>query len=307
MTRPAYAELRDGRASAVFGEDDRFGCLNLLTPERVAAAARLVVTGEVFSLNASVRDWPDPNPPQSPRSVPTYEIFELVPGVVYDDVLNRFYPQASSQWDGFLHVRDAATGEFYGGQTEPVVGVEMWARRGIAGRGALLDVERWWRETRETPLDWQMRTPITTADLIACADHQGVTVSEGTILLLRFGWQSGYSALDVDDRAAYAKSPQAAPGLDASPQVAGLLWDWGVAAVAADTIALEAKPYDRPVGEILHTLLLSRLGMPMGELWLLDELAAACAAARRYEFFLTSAPMNVRGGVGSPANVLAIM
>ena len=47
-------------------------------------------------------------------------------------------------------------------------------------------------------------------------------------------------------------------------------------------------------------------GMPIGEMFQLDELAAACATDGRYEFFLTSAPLNKRGGVASPPNALAI-
>ena len=50
----------------------------------------------------------------------------------------------------------------------------------------------------------------------------------------------------------------------------------------------------------------SVLGMPIGELWWLDGLAEDCAADGVYEFFFTSAPLNVPGGVGSPPNALAI-
>ena len=46
--------------------------------------------------------------------------------------------------------------------------------------------------------------------------------------------------------------------------------------------------------------------MPIGELWWLDDLALDCAADGRYEFFVTSAPLNVPGGVGSPPNALAL-
>jgi hypothetical protein len=48
------------------------------------------------------------------------------------------------------------------------------------------------------------------------------------------------------------------------------------------------------------------LGMPLGELWDLDALAEDCAADGRYEFFLTSAPLYVPGGVGSPINAYAL-
>ena len=46
--------------------------------------------------------------------------------------------------------------------------------------------------------------------------------------------------------------------------------------------------------------------LPIGEMFTLDALAAACAADGRYEVFLTSAPLNKLGGVASPPNALAL-
>jgi hypothetical protein len=59
-TLPEYHDLptRAGLPASwgLWGDDgtDVFGCLNLLTPERVAAAARLVQRGAVFALNGSL-------------------------------------------------------------------------------------------------------------------------------------------------------------------------------------------------------------------------------------------------------------
>jgi hypothetical protein len=52
--------------------------------------------------------------------------------------------------------------------------------------------------------------------------------------------------------------------------------------------------------------LIPLLGMPIGEMWYLEALAEDCAADGVYEFMLTSAPLNLLGGVGSPANAIAI-
>jgi hypothetical protein len=51
---------------------------------------------------------------------------------------------------------------------------------------------------------------------------------------------------------------------------------------------------------------LALLGIPIGELWALDKLAADCADDGQYEFLFTSAPLNKLGGIGSPPNALAI-
>jgi hypothetical protein len=46
--------------------------------------------------------------------------------------------------------------------------------------------------------------------------------------------------------------------------------------------------------------------MALGELWWLDDLADDCAQDGIYECLLTSAPLNAKGGIGSPPNALAI-
>ncbi len=56
----------------------------------------------------------------------------------------------------------------------------------------------------------------------------------------------------------------------------------------------------------VHTSLLPLLGLPIGELWDLDALAADCAADGRATFLLTSAPVRLPRGVASPPNALAI-
>ena len=299
-SRPKYHELEDGTPRGVFGADDQLGCLNLLTRGRTAAAASLIRSGQVFSLNASV-DYPSPYP--AGRQAPVHVVTDLAP-LIRDDYLTPFYLQYGTQWDHFLHVGDPRTGSFYNGSDDESPGIEDWAERGIAGRGVLLDVARWLASTDE-PIDWLSRRVISPSDLARCAEAQAVSVDEGTILLIRVGWQQGWSRLTEEERAAVAHRPvRSVPGLEPSAAMAERLWDWGIAAVASDNPTVEAFPHE---SYMLHEDLLGRLGIPMGELWLLDELAEACEAAGRYDFFLTSAPLNVHGGKGSPANALAIM
>jgi hypothetical protein len=79
-----------------------------------------------------------------------------------------------------------------------------------------------------------------------------------------------------------------------------------VVAVATDNPTFESWPRQMVVGDYLHFELLALLGMPIGELFDLDALAADCARDGRYEFLFTSAPLNKTGGIGSPPNALAI-
>jgi hypothetical protein len=53
-------------------------------------------------------------------------------------------------------------------------------------------------------------------------------------------------------------------------------------------------------------MLIGQFGMALGELWWTEDLAADCAQDGVYETFFTSTPLHGRGGVGSPANALAI-
>ena len=297
--RPPHRDLIGGRAVGVFGADEQLGCLNALTPERVRAAAALIRTGETFGLNAPL-DYPSPHPhPQ--RAAPTQIVIRYPER--RDDYLERLWPQASSQWDGLLHFLDPDHACFYNGNTDESRGIEAWAERGIVGRGVLLDVGRH-REAQGRPLDWRRRDLVTIDDLIGCATAQDVEIGEGTILIIRFGWETAWLAATAEERLAVTRPQFTTPGLEASPAMAAHLWDWGLAAIAADNYSLEAYPFQNYV---LHIDLLPRLGLPIGELWHLDDLAAACAAQNRYEFFFTSAPLNIKGGIGSTANALAIL
>jgi hypothetical protein len=125
------------------------------------------------------------------------------------------------------------------------------------------------------------------------------------------GYLAWYVGLHERARAELARpGGLRAVGLEHSPEMAAYLWDAHVAGVASDNPALEVWPPDTrtenwPFG-FLHRALIGAFGMAIGELWWLADLAEACLADGRNEMLLTSAPLHVRGGIGSPANALAI-
>jgi len=312
---PRYDELPlrphapKGAAWGVFGDDDQLGTVNFLTPQKVLEAARLVRQGKVFALNLPLHL---PDPPLYGRQRLRHHLLDLG-GVGRDDYLESFWLQASSQWDGLRHIRHPRYGFYNGVSAEEVVpgggplGIEHWARRGIVGRGVLLDVARH-LEARGRPLDPRSATLITPAHLEACAHAQGVELRPADILLVRTGWLGWYLQLSQEEREALAHGEgqgPPSPGLGPAEEMARFLWDRRIAAVAADNPALEAWPPKQETG-FLHYFLIPYLGMPIGELWYLEELAADCAQDGIYEFLLTSAPLHLVGGVGSPPNALAI-
>ena len=140
--RPEFSELPvqegapPGSSWGVFGEADELGTLNFIGPEQVRSAGELIRTGRVFALNWDVAL---PAPPFFMRQAPNHTIFEKFDGVVLDDWLDSFYLQSSTQWDGLRHFSDADYG-WYNGATRSEVGtpsagrlgIEHWARRGIA-------------------------------------------------------------------------------------------------------------------------------------------------------------------------------
>lgn len=57
---------------------------------------------------------------------------------------------------------------------------------------------------------------------------------------------------------------------------------------------------------MLHPILLSGWGTPIGELFELDALAETCSKLGRWSFFFTSSPLNYTGAVATPPNAMAI-
>ena len=310
---PTYAQLSEredapkGSNWGLFGKDDQIGTINFLTPERVAAAAKLVRRGAVFPLDLPLHL---PDPPLFSRQAYRQTIRRFEGGLGHDDHLDNFYLQASSQWDSLAHVGHPRHGLYNGVQAEAVTGeegskngVDAWAKRGIVGRGVLLDVARY-LAAQGDPIDPMSSRAIKAAELDATASAQGVALEPGDILLVRTGWLGAYLAAGQPAREAIARDLRA-PGLEGSIEMAGWLWDRRIAAVAADCPALEPWPWDLSVGA-LHVRALCYLGLPFGELWDLEALAGDGASDGVYAFLLTSAPLHLRGGVGSPPNALAI-
>ncbi len=309
---PVRAGAPPGSSWGMWPDGGVLGCLNLLTPERLATAAAGVRRGAVFHLDLELEL---PSPPLYGRPAFEHVVTDRPTG--HDDELHHWNTQASSQWDGFRHIRHPEHG-FYEGPGEDHHGMHHWARRGIAGRCVLADVARW-RASVGRPLRPDTAAAIEPEDLTATLAAEGVEVMPGDILLIRTGWLTWYRGLDPGTRAELAASrlPESC-GLATGEHTARLLWNLHVAAVAADNPALEAWPppwftrsreeraADAPHTQFLHFSLLPLFGMPIGELFDLDALAEDCAGDGRYDALFTSAPLNVNGGVASPPNALAI-
>ncbi|KAJ4357624.1 uncharacterized protein N0V89_002200 [Didymosphaeria variabile] len=136
--------------------EEGLGRLTLLTPEVVASAASEIRTGRRISLGWELTKLENAG---LGRQQCEHRIVPLLDGVAFDDVYT-FNPQQSSQWDGLRHFSQPIPGTegkrvedrvFYGGTTAKEIqnrasdriGMQHWAREGIAGRGVLIDYASW--------------------------------------------------------------------------------------------------------------------------------------------------------------------
>jgi kynurenine formamidase len=306
-----------------WGEDDRLGTLNYLTPERRRAAATLVLTGESLSLSQGF-DMDGPQNGWRRRTNPVHTMLDTgtdaVAGVQgfphgiggADDVI-AMPLQCSTQWDGLGHIFDRGMAwngrpadQVVTGLGDLVTGIEH-AADVVSGRGVLLDVGRavgpGLTGTDELPDGFA----ITVEHLEATIAAQGTTASVGTgdLLLVRTGQLTrARRGVDAGEGwGGYAGGP--APGL--SFTTAEWLHAREVAAVATDTWGFEVRPNEfDDAFQPLHQVCIPNMGLTIGEMWDLDALGAACASDGRWEFLLVAGPLRVTGAVGAPLNPIAL-
>ncbi len=165
----------------------------------------------------------------------------------------------------------------------------------IVSRGLLFDVPR------SKGLDYlEPGYPITEDDLDRCLQESGLRIGSGDMAIIRTG-QMGYCKRH--GWGDYAGGD--APGLSFSTL------DWihrhELAAIATDTWGAEVLPCELPgMFDAMHLVCIPNMGLLIGEMFDLEDLAADCAADGVYEFLFVAPPLLVTGGVGSPINPQAI-
>ncbi|KAF2420015.1 hypothetical protein EJ08DRAFT_653937 [Tothia fuscella] len=314
------------QAAWVWGEDDYIGRLNLLTPTRVAAAAKEIRTGDIVPVNLPLDC---PKVPAFNREPFRHEIKVLTENIAYDDIYH-LNTQSGTQWDGFRHFAHIPTQTFYNGTkgtdiTGPTANLKCsmhhWAEHGIAGRGVLLDY-RSYAESKGIHYNPFDTYGITYTELAACGKHQGIDIRPtsqggdikiGDILFIRSGWTQQFHLKTPSERSDLALCAHG-PGVDEGQRYVGVaqeeeMLDWlhdcYFAAVAGDAPSFESWPTKETY--YLHEFILALWGMPLGEMLDLERLSEKCKERRHWFFFFGSCPANVPGGVGSHVNGQAIL
>jgi kynurenine formamidase len=287
-----------------WGATDERGTANLIGPEQIRSAAALARHGRVFDLGIGL----DQDGPQdgSERANPV-RLMSVIGGAEPSGGAFRFNDdyvfmplQAATQWDALSHVY--YDGLLYNNISSDKVdaagahclGIETQGK-GILGRGVLLDV------ARHLGVEWlRPGQPIGPGLLEDVAAHQAVEVGRGDILLVRTGWRLKF--LTDRDRKAFLGDE---PGINL--QCCAWLHGLDVAAIASDNWALEVIPSTVP-GEAfpVHMVLIRDMGMLIGEMFDLEDLAADCASDGVYEFLICAPVLKFTKAVGTPTNPLAV-
>ena len=126
------------------------------------------------------------------------------------------------------------------------LGIDNLARRGIAGRGVLADVARYYDRAGKS-INFTKAESIPLDDVQATLDEEGVALRAGDILLIRIGWTKFYLSASEEIKVELAKET-VVPGIEAGERTARWLWDNHLAAVASDSPATRDVPETRGRG-----------------------------------------------------------
>ena len=320
-----------------WGLDDQLGRLNLIGPEQVLKGIAEVKVGKTFCLSLPL-DYPGGNvlsPVRFPpvlrpvvrNDAPYYnynwqQFDDRLSDIAADDAV-LLYTQYSTQWDALAH-RGALFDADGDGIAEPVyyngfrggkdvviekgghtvrakaLGIENMATHGIQGRGVLIDLF--------TPSGEFPRKEVGYDDLMRQFEAARVELEPGDILCLWTGLDRAILRMQGKPDASLKEACAVLDGRD--QRLLNWITDSGVAAIASDNLAVESagKPLPDDHGGTalpLHRRCLFELGVPLGELWYLAELAEWLRLHERQRFLLTAPPLRLTGAVGSPVTPIA--
>ena len=280
-----------------WGPDDNKGASNLITPQKVLEATKLVRTGTVVSLAHA-------EPQVAAADVNPNGVFKrttnnITEGGTADNYQVSYHGLTVAHMDSWCHFFE--NGQMYNGI--PVAGnlnaeegckkgsIMNW-KDGIVTRAVLYDIAQLKGVDVVDP-----GVPITRADLEAWEKKSGVKAGPGDVVLLYIGrWK---------------RRAQVGPW---AGQVSGYYADtipWMHERMPAFlghdfNIDWNPRPGWEGMRNPIHVAALNWMGINIVECLDLEEAAAMARKLNRYEFMITFAPLPVEGGTGSPLNPLAI-
>jgi kynurenine formamidase len=294
-----------------WGPNDEAGTLNYVKPEDISRAASLVRRGKVFSLGLNF----DRNGPQKGgwgnRFNPIHVMLatgtdavagaQEAAGLRYSDDAVSMPLQCGTQWDALSHI--FYDDKMWNGYDARLVDADGAQKNGIekvkdrmVGRGVLLDIAR-----LEGVPSLEDGDAIMPSDLESAAIAHDVEIRPGDFVIVRTGHME--RCLAAGDWGTYAGG--GAPGL--SFHTAEWIHEKKIAAICTDTWGCEVRPNETDdCSQPWHWVVIPKMGLTMGEIFYVKDLADDCAADGVYEFFFCAPPLPITKAVGSPINPMAI-
>lgn len=280
-----------------WGKEDQLGAMNLVTPAKRKEALKLVKEGVSISLahDTNTESAPDNDNPFEHTMMTSGETAGGTWAMEKVGVL--FHGYQHTHLDALCHM--FWQGKMYNGYSQTDVtrkGAGRLAitnlKEGIFTRGILMDLPR----LKGVPY-LEPGTAIYPEDLEAWEKKAGLKLRPGDVVFIRTGrWarRAAGGPWNIGERAA---------GLHAS--CAKWLKQRDVAVLGSDA-ASDVLPSGVPgVTHPVHQLVLVAMGMNILDNCDLEALSEAAAKRNRWEFLLTTAPIAMVGGTGSPLNPIA--
>jgi kynurenine formamidase len=292
------AQAQDTWYPSKYGAADTLGAVNNLSPEGVKRAASLVKTGKVYALG--IPTGPD-SPVYGERKYTAESIATPPAGQppIGENKVTAFDEKVTTsmgigtQMDGLAHL--GIDHRHYNGLKADELAasgfkqLDMAAIPPMVTRGVLIDMAKHFGK----PL--AAGHAFTAADIQAALKAQKLTVGKGDVVLIHTGWMA---AKFPSDRAAF-NATEPGLGLEAATWLA----DQGVVAIGADTIALEAIPFENPNRPfVVHQTLLAKKGVHVLENVNVGPLAADGVT----EFLFVLGQPRFQGTVQLVVNPVAI-
>lgn len=289
-------------AKSRWGADDEIGMANLITPQSVKQASKLIKTGKTYNLGIVV----DKNTPAfAPRSM---SLTILQPNQIgtrglganhmtYNDDIFMGWLGIGPQIDGLSHI--GIDHVYYNGHKDSdIAKADGMTKLGIeklppmVTRGVLLDMAAYYGVDII-----KEGTPYTREDIIGAAKKQGVEIRKGDVVLFHSGW---LNLLD-GEKPDHKRYVSVEPGLGKTG--AEYLVEKEVVAVGADTWGLEAVPFPKGTGVFeVHQILIPKAGT-----YILENIdSRELARDKAYEFMFVLGPARLRGAVQMIINPIAI-
>jgi kynurenine formamidase len=304
LTRAEFTALAHRlKADAGWDATDRRGALNHLTAAERVAAAGEVRLGRSVTLSRPIETEPAADDPEPARHDMTGAHGDHHLPLGLDFAMDRFsmniHGNATSHIDALCHVIydsklyndvpvDVITPTGAGSLTIDAI------HDGVVGRGVLLDIPRVRGQRWLEPGDH-----VTTDDLRAAEDAQGVRVGKGDLLFVRVGHSARREELGAWDAAsARAGLHPSAVEFVAERRVATLGSDGN-----NDTAPSAVEGVDFPV----HVLAMNALGVHLLDWLQFEDLVAVCEEQARWTFLAVIAPLRLPAATGSPVNPIAIL